>query len=188
MVLVPRMAYLTRGTGVHREPLIAFELALRDAGIAAQNLVAVSSILPPGCPVISRQEGERHLRPGQVLFVVMSRNDTTRHIGHLGASVGLATPADRTQHGFVSEYHSEGLSEAAMARHAEDLAATMLGTLQGVDLDPSLGWEERTRVLSAAGTILDRSSVSMVTDAADGVATCVLAACVFVMEWMLNSK
>jgi arginine decarboxylase len=177
---------LTRGQGVHREPLIAFELALRDAGIAAQNLVAVSSILPPGCPLIPRADGERFLQPGQVLYVVLSRNDTTRHIGHLGASIGVAVPADTRQHGFVSEYHSEGLSEDAMSRHAEDLAATMLGTLQGIPLDPTLGWEERTRVLAHAGTIRDRQSISMVTDAADGVATCVLAACVFVMDWMLR--
>ena len=187
-MLVPKKAYLTRGHGVHREPLVAFELALRDAGIAAQNLVAVSSILPPGCPLIVRQDGERYLQPGQILYVVLSRNDTTRHIGHLGASIGVAVPADARQHGFVSEYHSEGLSESAMNRHAEDLAATMLGTLQGIPLDPALDWEERTRVLAHAGTIRTRESISMVTDAADGVATCVLAACVFVMDWMISLR
>jgi len=184
-VLVPQKAYLTRGMGVHREPLVAFELALRDAGIAAQNLVAVSSILPPGCPIIERSEGERYLHPGQILHVVLSRNETTRHTGRLGASVGVARPTDDAQHGFISEYHAEGLSADEIGRHAEDLAATMLGTLQGVDLDPHLNWEERTEVLARTGKIRQRSSISIVTDAEDGLATCVLAAAVFLMDWML---
>lgn len=178
------MAYLTAGKGVHREPLIAFELALREAGIASQNLVAVSSILPPGCELIPRAEGESHLQPGQILHVVLSRNDSTRHTGRLGASIGVAVPADPAQHGFVSEYHAEGLASDAIDRHAEDLAATMLGSLQGLDLDPTLGWEERGAALDRAGTIRERRSLSMVTDAPDGVATCVVAACVFLMEWM----
>lgn len=184
-MLVPKQAYLTRGVGVHREPLVAFELALRDAGIASQNLVAVSSILPPGCPLIPREEGERHLSAGQILHVVLSRNETTRHTGRLGASVGVAIPRDEGQHGFISEYHAEGLAADAIERHAEDLAATMLGTLQGLDLDPMLGWEERTAALEAAGTIRDRRAISAVVDAQDGIATCVLAAAVFLMEWML---
>lgn len=184
-MLVPKKAYLTAGKGVHREPLIAFELALRDAGIASQNLVAVSSILPPHCELIARAEGEPYLQPGQILHVVLSRNDSLRHTGRLGASIGVAIPGDPEQHGFVSEYHAEGLDRDAIDRHAEDLAATMLGSLQGLDLDPMLGWEERTEELTRAGTILERKSLSAVTDADDGIATCVVAACVFLMEWML---
>ena len=40
--------FLTRGVGVHRERLTAFEYALRDADIEQQNIVTISSILPPG--------------------------------------------------------------------------------------------------------------------------------------------
>ena len=184
-MLVPKQAYLCSGHGVHREPLVAFELALRDAGIAAQNLVAVSSILPPHCELVPREQGEQQLQPGQILHVVLSRNETTRHTGSLGASVGIAIPADPSQHGFISEYHAEGLEAGAIERHAEDLAATMLGTLQGLELDPMLGWEERTAQLEAAGSIRERLATSAVVDAEDGVATCVVAAAVFLMEWML---
>ena len=45
----------TKVVGVHRHALTAFELALRDADIEQQNLVYVSSILPPRCQVITRE-------------------------------------------------------------------------------------------------------------------------------------
>jgi arginine decarboxylase len=184
-MLVPRKAYLTAGKGTHREPLVAFELALRDAGIAAQNLVAVSSILPPGCALIERAEGQRYLKPGQILHVVLSRHETTRPTGLLGASVGIAVPSDLSQHGFVSEYHAEGLTQQAIELHAEDLACTMLGSLMGVELDANLSWEERAATLERSGKIRGRRSSGSVLDTAEGEASCVVAACVFIMEWML---
>ena len=45
--MVPKKIFFTKGVGKHRERLTSFELALRDAGIAAQNLVRVSSIFRP---------------------------------------------------------------------------------------------------------------------------------------------
>jgi len=54
--MVPKRIFLTKGVGKHKERLTSFELALRDAGIAAQNLVRVSSIFPPHCKLIGRKE------------------------------------------------------------------------------------------------------------------------------------
>ena len=54
---VPKRMFLTKGTGKHRERLASFEMALRNAGIAAFNLVSVSSIYPPDCKIISREVG-----------------------------------------------------------------------------------------------------------------------------------
>ena len=39
--MVPKRLFFTKGVGKHKERLTSFELALRDAGIAAQNLVRV---------------------------------------------------------------------------------------------------------------------------------------------------
>ncbi len=39
----PKRMFLTKGVGVHRHALTAFEFALRDADIEQQNLVYVSS-------------------------------------------------------------------------------------------------------------------------------------------------
>jgi arginine decarboxylase len=55
MFSILKRVFLTRGCGAHRQQLSAFEYALRDADIEQQNLVSVSSILPPHCELISRK-------------------------------------------------------------------------------------------------------------------------------------
>ena len=52
------------------------EMALRDAGIAHLNLVRVSSIFPPKCRIIKREDGQKELLPGQIQFVVLSESAT----------------------------------------------------------------------------------------------------------------
>jgi len=63
MAFVAKKIFLTKGVGKHRERLSSFELALRNAGIAACNIVRVSSIFPPNCKLISRSEGLKHIKP-----------------------------------------------------------------------------------------------------------------------------
>jgi len=59
--MLPTKMFLTRGVGRHKEKLASFEDALRDAGLAEYNLVNVSSIYPPGCKLIRREEGKKLL-------------------------------------------------------------------------------------------------------------------------------
>ncbi|MBI3082173.1 MAG: pyruvoyl-dependent arginine decarboxylase, partial [Gemmatimonadetes bacterium] len=73
---MPSKAFLTKGVGRHREKLTSFELALRDAHVAQYNLVRVSSIFPPHCKLVSRQEGIQLLHPGQVVFAVLAESAT----------------------------------------------------------------------------------------------------------------
>ena len=109
LLYVPKMAFFTKGRGVHKDYLTSFELALRDAGIADLNLVSVSSILPPRCKIVSRQEGRKHLQPGQIVFTIMARSATNEPNRLIAASIGLARPADESQHGYyLSEHHSTG--------------------------------------------------------------------------------
>ena len=68
MFPIPTSVFITRGVGVHKYPLTAFEYALRDADIEQQNLVSVSSILPPRCKLIAHEDGVRTLRPGEITF------------------------------------------------------------------------------------------------------------------------
>src|SRR3979411_2920662 len=56
---VPKEVFVPKGVGKHREKLTSFELALRSAGIAACNLVRVSSIFPPKCRILPRKEGPK---------------------------------------------------------------------------------------------------------------------------------
>ena len=74
--MVPKRIFLTKGVGKHKERLTSFELALRDAGIAAQTLVRVSSIFPPHCKLIPRKDGLTYLYPGEVTFTVVAENST----------------------------------------------------------------------------------------------------------------
>ena len=68
MFPMPTSVFLTRGVGVHRDQLTAFEFALREADIEQQNLVSVSSIMPPGCRLIPVVEGVETLRPRHIML------------------------------------------------------------------------------------------------------------------------
>ena len=83
MFPVPKRVFLTRGVGVHRQQLSAFEYALRDADIEQQNLVYVSSILPPRCAVIAREAGIELLKPGDITFCVLARSETNEFGRHV---------------------------------------------------------------------------------------------------------
>src|SRR3990172_8002724 len=107
--MIPKRAFFVRGVGIHKERLASFESALRDAGIEKFNLVYVSSIFPPNCKIVTKTEGLRHLEPGQIVFCVMSRNDTCEPNRLIAASVGLAVPqARKSQYGYISEHHAYG--------------------------------------------------------------------------------
>ena len=103
----PTRMFLTKGVGVHRHALTAFEFALRDADIEQQNLVYVSSILPPRCEVVAREAGVEFLRPGDdITFCVLARSETNEFERHVYASLGLARPADPMVHDGQA-YHGE---------------------------------------------------------------------------------
>ena len=134
--LVPKEMFFTKGVGKHREKLTSFELALRSAGIAACNLVRVSSIFPPACRILSRSEGIKRLKPGQVTFVVMSEAATREPHRLIAATVGVAIPRDNKLYGYLSEHHSFGENEDTAGDYAEELAAEMLATTLGLEFDP----------------------------------------------------
>ena len=140
---VPKGVFLTKGVGRHREKLTSFELALRGAGIAEFNLVRVKSIFPPNCKLVSQQEGLRYLSPGQIVFAVMSDNATNEPHRLVASSVGVAIPANTATYGYLSEHHSFGETDQKAGDYAEDLAASMLGTILGIDFDPNTSYDER---------------------------------------------
>jgi arginine decarboxylase len=173
--------FLTKGVGKHREKLTSFELALRDARIAEFNLVRVSSIFPPGCRVISIQDGLRRLSPGQIVYAVMYDNATDEPHRLVAASVGLAIPADRNLYGYLSEHKSFGQTDERAGDYAEDLAATMLATILGVEFDPNVSYDERKDIWRLSDKIVTTRNItqSAIGDR-DGLWTSVVAAAVFV--------
>lgn len=148
MVIVPREIFFTRGVGRHKERLSSFELALRDAGVDGYNLahytlVGISSILPPQCRIVGRKTGLKRLVSGEVVFVVMARQDTNENRRLIASSIGVAIPADRNNVGYLSEHHGYGQTGKRAGDYAEDLAAGMLATSLGIDFDPDASWSER---------------------------------------------
>ena len=117
--MVPKRLFLTKGVGKHKERLTSFELALRDAGIASQNLVRVSSIFPPHCKLVSRKEGSKYLNHGEVVFAVVAENSTREPHRLLASSIGVAIPTDRSTYGYMSEHHSFGETDDQAGDYAE---------------------------------------------------------------------
>lgn len=128
MNLVPKKVFFTSGIGRHTEYLESFEVALRDAGIEKYNLVTVSSILPPHCMIVSKEEGLAELDPGQIVFCVMSRNSSDEPSRLITSSVGCAIPKDINMHGYISEHHAFGQTKSAAGKYAEQLARSMYHT------------------------------------------------------------
>lgn len=159
-MFVPQRMFLTKGVGKHREKLTSFELALRSAGIAACNLVRVSSIFPPRCKMIPRSEGIKELQPGQVTFVVISENSTREPHRLIAASIGVAMPADRNTYGYLSEHHSFGQTEQVAGEYAEELAAEMLATTLGVEFDPDQSWDEKKEIYRISNKIVRTSEIT----------------------------
>lgn len=145
---------MTTGVGYAKEKLTSFEEALRDAGIASYNLVRVSSIFPPRCQIVPKEEGIRLLRPGQVLFCVLAEMATNEPGRRIASSVGLALPKDRDHYGYISEVHLYGRTAESAGEYAEDLAASMLATVLGEPFDPEAAWDARREQWRLGGKIV----------------------------------
>jgi arginine decarboxylase len=182
-LMVPKKMFLTRGVGVHKEKLASFELALRAAGVAHCNLVLVSSIYPPGCKIIPKEDGLTLLQPGEIVFAVYDRESNNEPNRLVAASVGLAVPADPSMHGYLSEHHSFGETDEKAGEYAEDLAASMLATTLGIEFDPELDWDEREHLFKMSGKIVRTSNITQsAVGNKDGLWTTVFAAAVFIND------
>jgi arginine decarboxylase len=179
--MIPKYFFLTKGVGKHKEQLQSFELALRNAGIHYCNLVNVSSIVPPGCKLITRKHGLNMVQPGEITFVVLARNATNEPNRLVATSIGVAIPSGKNQYGYLSEHHSFGQTNEAAGDYAEDLAATMLATTMGIQFDPETAWDERKQLFKTSGMIIKTANITQsATGDKNGLWTTTVAAAVFV--------
>ena len=179
--MLPTKIFFTKGVGVNKEYLVSFELALRSAGIAPYNLVAVSSIYPPNVKKISREEGIKLLPAGSIVHLVLARNATNEPNRLVTASIGVAVPNDSNQYGYLSEHHAFGETDEKSGEYAEDLAATMLATTLGIEFNPDTSWDEREQLYKASGQIIRTSNYTQsAIGNKDGLWTSVIAAAVFI--------
>jgi arginine decarboxylase len=142
---------LTRGTGVHKEQLTAFELTVRDANIEQQDLVTVSSSLPPKCIELEIDAGVATLHPGEITFAVVARMDTKEPGRRISSSVGLARPSDPS------------------LRSIKELNSILM-----------LRVERRQSVYETSSLIIGSTSITAYAEGdRAGIRTCVVAAVVF---------
>ena len=161
--LVAKNLFLTKGIGIADDKLTSFEFALRNAGIAGTNIVLISSIFPPNAKLISRKDGLKMIKPGQILFTIYSRNQTNEPQRLISASVGIAQPTDRTKYGYLSEYETFGKSEKEAGDYAEDIAAQMLASSLGISFDIDKSWNEKRQSWTISGQIYKTKNITQTT-------------------------
>ena len=160
MSLVPKKVFFTKGKGFHKSKLAAFELALREAGIEKFNIVSVSSIFPPYCIEISKEDGLKQFRPGQIIYAVIARIESNEYNRLITASIGVAKPADKGHYGYLSEHHAFGVKPEKTGDIAEDLAAEMLATTLGIQFDPDANYDEKREVYKMGGKIVETKNIT----------------------------
>ena len=182
MSLVPKKVFFTKGVGFHRSKLAAFEEALRDAGIEKYNIVSVSSIFPPYCIEVAREDGLKQLRPGQIIYSVLARVDSNELNRLICASIGVAKPANKGNYGYLSEHHTFGVKPEKAGETAEDLAAEMLATTLGIEFDPDANYDEKKEVFLMDGKIVEtKNFTANATVKEENEWASVLAAAVFIL-------
>lgn len=145
MSLVPKKIFFVKGKGFStNSELRSFEQALRDAGIEKFNIVKVSSIIPPHCEEVSKEEGLKELKVGQIVYSVMSRISSNKKNKVICASIGVAKPVNEEDYGYLSEKHSIDIEPRKVAKRTKELAAEMLVTTHGFSYDPQLVFSEKT--------------------------------------------
>ena len=181
--MVPKKVFFTKGVGRHKDYLQSFEIALRDAGIEKCNLVTVSSIFPPGCKVVPKAEGLKSLKPGQITFCVLARNASNEPNRLMVAAIGCAVPKDETVHGYLSEHDSFGETDQKAGDYVEELAAEMLASTLGLEIDPEKSYDELKEEWKIQDKIVKTTNItqSAIGDK-NGLWTTVVALAVFILE------
>ena len=162
---VPKRVFFTCGVGQSPDELTSFEMALRDASIECYNIVTVSSILPPKCRIISKEEALQDLPAGSIVFTVFSRLSSNEPHRRISASLGVAIPEDMESHwGYFTEHHAFGQGPEQVGRYSEKLAGDMFGTISESVL-------KRTMNVTKSAVVGD-----------DGLWTSVIVAAVFLLD------
>lgn len=101
-MFVPRNYSIVSGVGESMFPLVAFDNALRNAGIGDYNLVKVSSILPAHCVYKEKIDIEK----GSILFTAYA--SMVVQDGQCGSvATATAIPLSNTESGVIFETSSK---------------------------------------------------------------------------------
>ncbi len=148
MSLVPKKIFFVKGWGISpNSKLLSFEQALRKAGIEKFNLVSVSSIIPPYCKEVSKNEGLKNLKTGQIVYAVLSKISSNIKNQIICSSIGVAQPADQDLYGYLSEIHAIDEKPEILGRISENVALEMLATSLGIPFNSKANFDENKELL-----------------------------------------
>jgi len=155
-----------------------FELALRSAGIAACNLVRVSSIFPQ-VPHLSRAQGSKRSEPTGY-FCGDVRAATREPHRRFAATVGVAIPRDRNTYGYFVGASQLRESEDIAGDYAEELARRDARGRRSSGVDPDKSWMRRKRSIGCSNEIVRTQNVTQTGWLTRKPVTTVVAAAVLV--------
>lgn len=115
----PTKFFMASGNGEGDTPLTAFDAALLDAGIANTNLLRLTSILPPHCVEVPKED----LPPGAIVPVVYSFKSSSTPGEVVSCAVGIGVPADSSSAGLIMEYShvgEKGVAEEMIRKMVEE--------------------------------------------------------------------
>jgi arginine decarboxylase len=118
--VIPKQAAFVAADADGPFELVAFDNALRKAGIAELNLVSISSIWPIGCKVVKMPK----IEPGTIVPVVLAKISSSTCGQKIAAALGIAI--SDTSHGMISEYHDIGVTQKMAGRTAEAMVKYMM--------------------------------------------------------------
>jgi arginine decarboxylase len=119
---------------------------MRQAGVAECNLVKVSSILPPGTRIISRDEGVGLLRPGNIVFAIIAQAETDEPHQRITPAIAWANPDRRGMPGYIAEVEEDlchGKTDRTAADEVGEEAITILAEKLRTKVDPKQKWDRR---------------------------------------------
>src|SRR3990170_7731899 len=135
--MIPKEFFITSGKAISPvSELNAFDLALKKAGIAQCNLVAVSSILPKGCKEINKHD----ISAGSITYSVLARMDGEEGT-NIGAGIAWAW-AKSKKYGLVAEAH--GYMDKKALEETLDWKTKEMAKIRGIKIGSI---EKRTEVL-----------------------------------------
>ena len=125
--MIPKEFFTTSGSATSPvSELNAFDLALKNAGIAQCNLVSVSSILPPHCV----ENDQREIPAGCITYAVIARMD-----GDEGTTIGAGiawTWEKNGNYGLVAEAH--GYMDQDALKEILEWKVREMAKIRGIEL------------------------------------------------------
>jgi len=91
-------------------------------------------------------------------------------------------PKDETKWGYLSEVHGHGMDKKEAEDMSEDLAAGMLGTTMGYEVDPDKAWSEKEQIYKSSGLFIKTTNITQTARGKRDLWTTTVALAVFLFD------